>query len=99
MPIAATPLAERIARVLAGLSLSDNGHGDQASASASVDRSWEKHVKDAMAVIRTMREPDPDMVRVGNEKVWAAMVDALINSNCPQDDGNPLAPPINIDAS
>ena len=70
MPVAHTPLLERIARVLAGLRLSDNGEGVEASASQSVELEWEDRIEDARAVLRTMREPDAAMAEAGDEAVW-----------------------------
>lgn len=98
MSIAATPIVERIARVLAGLQLSENADGFEASASRSVDLEWEDHVGDALAILRTMREADGNMARVGDPAVWEAMVAAALSLHAVEDDGNPLAPPINIGA-
>ena len=78
MDISTTGIVERIARVLAAQRLSVNAHGAQASASAAVDDAWRGHVDDAMAVLRTMREPDQAMARAGDPLVWEAMVLAAL---------------------
>lgn len=101
MPVAHTPLLERIARVLAGLRLSDNGEGVEASASQSVELEWEDRIEDARAVLRTMREPDAAMAEAGDEAVWDAMIAAALggaDGGTPSDEGNPLAPPVNLHA-
>ena len=69
---------ERVARVLAGQRYSANGEGYDPSASATVDSTWHDHVDDAMAVLRTLREPDTVMANAGDARVWRAMVEAAI---------------------
>ncbi len=106
MPISHTPLIERIARVLAGLRLSENADGTEPSASRSVDLEWEGCLEDARAVLRTMREPDAAMASAGNEEIWEAMIAAALSgeasgtgvSQANPDETNPLAPPINLNA-
>jgi hypothetical protein len=73
-----TPLAERIARVLAGASLSANADGDDRSAGGEVDRAWKDHLNQALAVLHTMREPDHLMAEAGDPVVWTRMVEAAI---------------------
>ena len=80
MPEAHSPLVERIARVLAGYALSSNADGSDASASRDVDDSWQDYREPALAVIRELREPDPDMVAAGNAAVWTDMVHAALES-------------------
>ncbi len=72
-------LVERIARVLAGRALSSNADGDDPSAGPSVDEEWHNHVEDALAILRTMREPDPVMAAAGDADVWDRMVEAALN--------------------
>lgn len=98
MNIAATPIVERIAKVLAALQLSRNADGFEASASQSVDLEWEDRIGDALAILRTMREPDAEMARVGDPKTWEAMIGAALALHGGKEEGNPLAPPINIGA-
>lgn len=78
MPESATPLAERIARVLAGSQLSSNAEGSDPSASSKVDATWPEHMNQALAVLHTMREPDEAMVAVGDLETWRRMVEAAI---------------------
>ena len=78
MPMSATPLAERIARVLAGAALSANADGDDHSAAARVDQEWKDHLNQALAVLHTMREPDHFMAEAGDPNIWTRMVDAAI---------------------
>ena len=78
MPMSATPLAERIARVLAGAALSANGDGSNPSAADEVDRTWKNHLNQAMAVLHTMREPDEAQAAVGDTETWRNMVEAAI---------------------
>ena len=78
MPMSELPLAERIARVLAGVSLSSNADGSNGSAAAEVDHSWKDHRNQALAVLRTMREPDHQMAEAGDPRIWTRMVEAAI---------------------
>ncbi len=78
MPESATPLAERIARVLAGSELSSNAQGHDSSAGTKVDDSWRDHVNQALAVLHTMREPDHQMAAAGDTEIWARMVETAI---------------------
>ncbi len=58
MDVSTTPLVERIARVLTAQRISANGDGDRESAADAVDAAWKAHLPDALAVLRTLREPD-----------------------------------------
>lgn len=78
MPQSETPLAERIARVLAGAALSSNAEGSDPSAGDKIDLAWHEHMNQAIAVLHTMREPDRVMAASGDPKVWTAMVEAAI---------------------
>ncbi len=78
MPVSHTPAIERIARVLAGYRLSVNGDGTDPHASRSVDMEWPDCVADALAVLRTLREPDPVMAAAGDADIWERMVIAAI---------------------
>ena len=79
MPVSNLTLVERIARVLAGRELSNNAEGDDPSAGPSVDEEWHNHVDDALAILRTMREPDQVMAAAGDAEVWDRMVEAALN--------------------
>lgn len=82
--ISVTSPVERIARVLAAETLSVNGEGRDPSAGSEVDATWQQEVSRAMAVLRTLREPTPEMVEAGRAaggepaQVWNAMVRAAI---------------------
>ena len=79
MPVSNLTLVERIARVLAGRQLSITAEGDDPSAGPSVDEIWNEHVDDALAILRTMREPDPVMAAAGDPDMWERMVEAALN--------------------
>lgn len=72
------PLLERIARVLAGAELSANAEGDNRHAADSVDEHWRDHLNQAMAILHTMREPDPDVTDAGEAAAWRKLVDSAI---------------------
>jgi hypothetical protein len=78
MPMSETPLAERIARVLAGAAHSSNADGSDPSAGDKVDLAWKEHMNQALAVLHTMREPDQLMAEAGDPDVWRRMVEAAI---------------------
>ncbi|MET0366258.1 MAG: hypothetical protein ABW169_16565 [Sphingobium sp.] len=78
MPVAATPAVERIARVLAGQKLSSNGEGEDAHAARAVEMEWVDCVDTAMAVLRTLREPDADMAAAGDVAIWERMIAAAL---------------------
>ena len=78
MDIAHTPAVERIARVLTGMLVSANGEGDNASAGTLVDSLWQHHVPDAIAVLKTLREPSATMAAAGDCAVWERMILAAI---------------------
>jgi hypothetical protein len=78
MDLATTPAVERIARVIAAHELSRNGDGDEAHAAAHVDAHWSAHRDEAIAILKTLREPDAAMERAGDATVWQRMIDAAI---------------------
>ena len=80
MPVSEQPLAERIARVLAGAAHSSNAEGSDPSAGDKVDLVWEEHLNQALAVLHTMREPDERMAAAGDSDTWSRMVEAAIAS-------------------
>lgn len=81
MTISHTPVIERIARVLAGQRLSVNAQGDAASVSAEVDAHWPDYKGDAIAVLRTLREPDEIIAKAGNPATWEAMILAALGKD------------------
>jgi hypothetical protein len=78
VPIASTPLVERIARVLAGRRLSANADGPVISAASDVDIEWQDDIEDAIAVLKALREPDEAMASVGDVDTWQHMISAAI---------------------
>jgi hypothetical protein len=78
MPESATPLVERIARVLAGAALSSNAEGSDPSAAEKVDAAWPEHLNQAIAVLHTLREPDEAMAAAGDTETWRRMVETAI---------------------
>ena len=69
---------ERIARVLAGQRLSANAEGDFTSARSAVDTSWQHYREDAVAILKTLREPDEHMRAAGDEEAWERMIRAAL---------------------
>ena len=78
MPVSKLPLIERIARVLAGRALSANAEGEDPSASDEVDSAWPDYRDDALAILRTLREPDEAMAEAGDAALWERMVEAAL---------------------
>ena len=79
MPVSNLTLVERIARVLAGRFHSSNAEGDDPSAGPTVDETWHEYTKDALSILRTMREPDQVMAAAGDADLWERMVEAALN--------------------
>ena len=73
-----TPLAERIARVLAGAALSSNADGSDPSAGDKVDLAWKEHLNQALAGAAHHARARPSMAEAGDPHVWTRMVDAAI---------------------
>ena len=78
MPVSEMPAVERIARVLAGRRLSSNAEGKDPSAGDAVDMEWEAHTDDAVAILKTLREPDQAMASAGDVAMWNRMIDAAL---------------------
>lgn len=68
-------LVERIARVIAGYRLSANADGAECSAGGAVDALWVAHRDEALAILRTLREPSPTMLETGMGAEWAVLID------------------------
>ncbi|MFT3967228.1 MAG: hypothetical protein QM690_15235 [Sphingobium sp.] len=83
MPVAATPAVERVARVLAGRKLSSNADGEDRHASKAVEMEWTDCVDSALAVLRTLREPDARMAAAGDVAVWERMIAAALGTPRP----------------
>lgn len=78
MPVSERSAIERIARVLAGQRLSANAKGKDPSAADAVDMEWEAYTDDALAVLKTLREPDRAMAGAGDAEVWSCMIDPVL---------------------
>lgn len=78
MPVSTMSAVERIARVLAGWNVSANGEGQDASAGDEVDLIWPKFRGDAVAVLKTLREPDAAMASAGDPDMWERMIEAAL---------------------
>jgi precorrin-2 methylase len=78
MDVARTPLAQRIARALAGLDHSANAQGVEQSASSSVDDTWRGYLEQADAILRTIREPSEAMAAAGDPRIWSTMIEIAI---------------------
>jgi environmental stress-induced protein Ves len=79
MPISELTAIERIARVLAGQRLSINAEGQHESVSVEVDAEWFEYRADAVAVLKTLREPDIVMANAGDPEIWSKMVEAALD--------------------
>ena len=97
MPVSATPLVERVARVLAGTTHSSNAEGSNPSAGDQIDMVWREHMGQALAVLRTMREPDSSMAAVGDEAAWSRMIDAAIDKFTFEGEASLLDGPLNTE--
>ena len=84
MDVSTSPAVERVARVLAGQRISANADGDAESASKEIDAVWRDFLPDAVAVMKTLREPDSAMAQAGDPRVWEAMILAGLEQGKPQ---------------
>ncbi len=84
MDVSNRPVAERIARVLAGQRISINAEGTEESASPQVEQVWREYLPDAVAVLKTLREPDERMAAAGDVAVWERMILTAIDESKPQ---------------
>lgn len=78
MDVSEQDIVGRIARVLAARVASANAEGDDPSAADTVDATWRAHVDTAVAILKTMREPDQVMARAGDPAIWEAMILAAL---------------------
>ena len=68
-------LVERIARVIAGYRLSANADGFESSAASSVNLDWSRHQDEAVAILKSLRDPSPMMFKAGLDKEWSTLID------------------------
>jgi hypothetical protein len=78
MPISELSAVERIARVLAAERLSVNAEGYERSVGDEVDAEWHLYIGQAVAVLKTLREPDIVMANAGDPELWRAMIEAAL---------------------
>lgn len=78
MPVSTTDVVERIARVIAARMVSANAEGVDPSAADKVDAIWRDFREDAVAILRTLREPDPAMAQAGDPAMWERMIEAAL---------------------
>ena len=81
MPISALSALERVARVLAAERLSVNAEGYEASAGDEVNAEWPLYVGQAVAILKTLREPDAAMSNAGDPELWRAMIEAALGEH------------------
>jgi len=84
MDISTQSAAERIARVLAGQRISANAEGEAESAALAIEDCWRDYLSDALAVLRTLREPDRAMADAGDPAIWERMILAAIERAKPE---------------
>ena len=80
MPVSSMSIVERIAGVIAGRLVSINAEGGDPSAGHRVDEIWRDYREDALSVLRTLREPDPQMAAAGDVETWERMVRAALEA-------------------
>ena len=84
MDVSNGSVVERIARVLAGQRISANAEGDAESAGRLVDAQWREHLMDAVAVLKTLGEPDRTMAAAGDVRIWERMILAALDEAKPE---------------
>lgn len=93
MDVSKTAAIERIARVLAGQRLSANADGHEPSAAPDVDDAWPDYRDDAVAVLKTLREPDAAMAAAGDPATWERMIAAALGNDLPAAPGTGFEAP------
>ena len=58
--------------------VSINAGGEDPSAGERVDSIWRDYRRDALSIIRTLREPDAAMAEAGDVAVWERMIEAAL---------------------
>jgi hypothetical protein len=78
MSAQSTHTIERIARVLAGERLSANAEGAEASAGGMVDSRWPEYRVEAVAVLKSLRDPPPEIAAAIGSEAWANAIAAAL---------------------
>jgi hypothetical protein len=73
-----THTIERIARVLAGERFSANAEGNDPSAGGVIDNRWPEYREEAIAVLKSLRDPPPEIEQVIGRGVWANAIAAAL---------------------
>jgi hypothetical protein len=81
MALNSTHTIERIARVLAGERLSSNAEGAEPSAGTAVDTRWPEYCAEAVAVLKSLREPPPEVARLGHGAAWSQAIAAALGED------------------
>ncbi len=85
-----THTIERVARVLAGERLSGNAEGTALSAGDAVDSSWSNYRAEAVAVLKSLREPPPEVAALGVGQEWARAIAAALGDETGPVEDSPL---------
>lgn len=93
MNLATTDPIERIARVLAAQRLSANADGGDPHAADAVNRSWQDYTDDAIAVLKTLRDPDARMERAGDTAIWQRMIAVALGEESTASEAQPFDGP------
>lgn len=81
-----TQTIERIARVLAGERLSSNAEGSEPSAGDIIDVRWPEFTLEAEAVLKSLRDPPPEISALGDGPAWSRAIAAALGEPAGQDD-------------
>jgi hypothetical protein len=73
-----THTIERIARVLAGERLSANAEGAEPSAGDIVNVRWPEFTLEAEAVLKSLRDPPPEIAALGDGVAWSRAITAAL---------------------
>jgi hypothetical protein len=73
-----THAIERIARVLAAERISANAEGTDSSAGTEVDRRWLEYRDEAVALLKSLRDPPPEIEAVAGRDIWARAIAAAL---------------------
>lgn len=78
MSAQSTHTIERIARVLAGERLSANAEGAEPSAGGMVDGRWPEYRDQAVAVLKSLRDPPPEIAGAIGSEAWTSAIAAAL---------------------
>lgn len=83
MAHADTDIIERISRVLAGQYFSRNAAGaaGEDDASILVDENWVDFQEDAVAVLKTLRQPPPALTNENDIALWGLVIQSALGQH------------------